>query len=139
MSNSHQGTNQIVIFLAYASIININNSTDVHVGAKVTYNVLNRSEKTEKPEIIETNAIKILRNNSNPLTEQDLLFVAAHIDERWRDIGRALNYSDGQIEQFFINNNNYGIKEVLTLFYNSYIISIRIYFLGNISVTFRLV
>ncbi|XP_018566553.1 uncharacterized protein LOC108907381 [Anoplophora glabripennis] len=97
---------------ACASIININNSSDIHVGAKVTYN-LNRCEKTEKPDIIETSAIKILRNNPNPLTQEDLSFVATHIDERWRDIGRVLNFSDGQIEQFFINNNSYGIKEVI--------------------------
>ncbi|KAJ8926875.1 hypothetical protein NQ314_020726 [Rhamnusium bicolor] len=99
---------------AYASIININNSKDVHVGAKITYNLNNRSENTpEKADVVETNAIKSLRINTDILTRNDLLFVSTHMDETWQDVARALNFSDGQIQQFLINHKHSGIKEVI--------------------------
>ncbi|KAJ8947136.1 hypothetical protein NQ318_002497 [Aromia moschata] len=54
--------------------------------------------------------------NPIPLTRDDLLFVATHMDERWQDIARALNFSEGQIQQFIIDHKHYRLKEVIYQF-----------------------
>lgn len=41
------------------------------------------------------------------------MFVSTHMDEGWRDVLRALNYSDGQISQFYENHSKDGVKEVI--------------------------
>ncbi|KAJ8923653.1 hypothetical protein NQ315_010233 [Exocentrus adspersus] len=102
---------------AYASIININNSSQVHVGSQITYTILNGSEKTdEEPKIAETTAIKVLKGSISALTTDDLLFVATHMNVNWRDVARALKFSDGQIDQFHSEYKECGLKEVIYQF-----------------------
>nr|CAI5824575.1 unnamed protein product [Callosobruchus analis] len=97
-----------------ATIININNSKDVHVGDTIYYNV-NEAFETSKPKehIEETTAIRNLFSNREPVSRDDLLCVSSHVSGTWQDVGRALNYSEGQLEQFFLDHSSYGVKEVI--------------------------
>ncbi|KAJ8983329.1 hypothetical protein NQ317_010868 [Molorchus minor] len=78
--------------------------------------LMERAKQSQKKDIIETKAIKSLRESRDPLTREDLLFVATHMDENWQDVARILNYSDGQIQQFNIDHRHYGMKEVIYQF-----------------------
>lgn len=98
---------------AQATIINISNSNGIHVGDKYVYNVNNdRSEKT-LTKIKETDAIQSLKKNQTPVQREDLLFIATHMNESWKDTIRQLDYSEGQIEQFYLDHNQLGLKEVI--------------------------
>nr|CAH7739153.1 unnamed protein product [Callosobruchus chinensis] len=97
-----------------ATIININNSKDVHVGDTIYYNV-NEAFEASKPRehIEETSAIRNLFSSREPVSRDDLLFVSSHVNGTWQDVGRALNYSEGQLEQLVLDHSSYGVKEVI--------------------------
>lgn len=97
---------------AQATIINISNSNGIHVGDQYVYNVKDRSEKTAK-KIRETDSIKGLKTSQVSLDRETLLFVAKHMNESWKDTIRKLDYSDGQIDQFVIDNQHLGTKEII--------------------------
>lgn len=99
---------------AQATIINISNSNGpIQVGDHIVYNLNNdRSEKTVI-KIKETDAIKTLKQNNMPLHRDDLLFIATHMNESWKDTIRQLNYSEGQIEQFYLDYKEISTKEVI--------------------------
>lgn len=40
------------------------------------------------------------------------MFISSHVGEGWKDVGRLLNYSDGQVYQFEEANIIRGVKEV---------------------------
>ncbi|VEN62468.1 unnamed protein product [Callosobruchus maculatus] len=97
-----------------ATIININNSKDVHVGDTIYYNVNEAFETPKaKEHIEETSAIRNLLSDREPVSRDDLLFVSSHVNGTWQDVGRALNYSEGQLEQFVLDHSSYGVKEVI--------------------------
>lgn len=97
---------------AQATIININNSNGIQVGDQYVYNVNNKSEKPLK-KVKETCAIRELKKCQTLLVRDDLLFIATHMNELWKDTIRELHYSDGQIEQFVIDHHLLGTKEVI--------------------------
>lgn len=97
---------------AQATIINISHANGIHVGDQYIYNASDRSEKSRK-NIKETDAIKALKLSSSKLTRDDLIFIATHMNESWRDAIRELDYSDGQIEQGYADYHDSGIKEVI--------------------------
>lgn len=94
-----------------ANVINITQSHGIHIGSNYTI-MMNNPTKDKSKNIVETEAIQSLFNNKSLLKRNQLLFVSTHMDEGWRDTIRALNYSDGQISQFYQNHFTYGIKEV---------------------------
>ncbi|CAH1955527.1 unnamed protein product [Acanthoscelides obtectus] len=101
-------------FPGQATIININNSKDVHVGDTIYYNVSEAFETPKPKEYIEENSvIRNLFSSQEPVSRDDILFVSTHVNGTWQDVGRALDYSEGQIEQFVLDHNTYGIKEVI--------------------------
>lgn len=59
-----------------------------------------------------TPAIKSMFISNDPVTKDDILFLAPHLNSQWRDTARALRYSDGQIDQFYEDFIRSGIKEV---------------------------
>lgn len=97
---------------AQATIINISNSNGIHVGDKYVYNVNERSEKNQV-RIKETEAVNALKKSQTPLNRDDLLFVAEHMNESWKDTMRELNFSEGQIEQCVLDHHHMGTKEVI--------------------------
>lgn len=97
---------------AQATIINISYSNGVHVGDQYVYNATERSEKSST-KIKETNAIRTLKKSQKPLETDDLLFIAEHMNESWKDTMRELNFSDGQIEQCVLDHHHMGTKEVI--------------------------
>lgn len=98
---------------AQATIININNSNGIHVGDKVVYNMNNDRSEKAVIEIKETDAIKTLKKSNTPVQRDDLLFIATHMNESWKDTFRQLNYSEGQIEQFYLDYKEISTKEVI--------------------------
>lgn len=107
----------ILIFTASATIINISKSREIHIGNNLTIN-MNGNDKLKKTDIPETSAIKSLKQSKIPITKKDLLFAATHMDSEWKGVARALNIGEGQISQFIADNQIYGTKEVC--FTNSY-------------------
>lgn len=98
---------------AQATIININNSNGIHVGDQYVYNVNN--DRSEKPvsKVKEIDAIRTLKKSQTPVQRDDLLFIATHMNESWKDTIRQLNYSEGQIDQFYLDHIQLGLKEVI--------------------------
>lgn len=97
---------------AQATIINISNSGHIRVGNQYVYNVGEKSEKSAS-KVIETDAIRTLKQSKANLKSEDLLFAATHMNERWKTAIRQLNFSDGQIEQFVLDYHHLGTKEVI--------------------------
>lgn len=99
---------------AQATIINISNSNGpIHVGDSIVYNLNNDKSEKSVIKIKETDAIKTLKQSNVPLQRDDLLFVATHMNESWKDAIRQLNYSEGQIEQFYLDYREISTKEVI--------------------------
>lgn len=98
---------------AQATIININNSNGIQVGDTTVYNVSNDRSEYTFTKIKETDAIKNLKKSQAPLQRDDLLFIAKHMNKSWRDTFRKLNFSDGEIEQCYLNHYHLEIKEVI--------------------------
>lgn len=107
--------NIIIYFLlahqSFHNYYNINNVSGLHIGQNYTVNI-NQPKKSPKADITKTPQIDKLMGDNNPITREIMLFVSTHVGEGWRDIGRELDYSDGQIEQLYEENINKGIKEV---------------------------
>ncbi|KAG5872860.1 hypothetical protein JTB14_002913 [Gonioctena quinquepunctata] len=93
-------------------MVNINNSSGVHVGNNYVHHH-NGGEITKKTEIIETPAIKSMKLSSDHLTREDMLFVSTHMDSTWKDVAREMKYSEGEISQFICDHQHSGIKEVI--------------------------
>lgn len=106
------------MILAFASVINISNANNVHIGSN--YNIaLSKQEKSDqqqqqnnKEDFVITEAIQNMFANSSPVNKQHIGLLSTHMGEGWRDTARALDYSDGQISQIYISNIHTGLKEV---------------------------
>lgn len=99
---------------AQATIINISNTNGpIHVGDQIVYNLNNDQSEKRVIKIKETDAIKTLKQNKTPLNTDDLLFIAKHMNESWKDTIRQLNYSEGQIEQYYLDYIKISTKEVI--------------------------
>ncbi|XP_022915359.1 protein immune deficiency [Onthophagus taurus] len=98
-----------------ANIINIANCNGVQIGKSITYNIQKKESKdeSEKKQYQKTKTITKLFDCKERVNEDDLMFVSTHVGEGWRDIGRKLKYSDGQIYQFEETHRIKGIKEVV--------------------------
>ncbi|XP_056645902.1 protein immune deficiency [Diorhabda sublineata] len=97
---------------ASATIINITNSKDVHIGTKNTYN-FSGNERQKKADVPETAAIRSMKDSKQKVSKNDLQFVATYMDSQWKDVARACDIGDGQISQFIADHQAYGIKEVI--------------------------
>ncbi|XP_044256597.1 protein immune deficiency [Tribolium madens] len=98
---------------AFASVINISNANGIHVGSN--YNVyLSKTEtQPQKKDYIVTEPIRRLFDSGVPVDRKALIFLSPHINEHWRTMARALDFSDGQISQFYEDYIRSGIKEVI--------------------------
>nr|XP_023023824.1 uncharacterized protein LOC111511976 [Leptinotarsa decemlineata] len=96
---------------AVYQMVNISYSKGVHIGDNIVHNH-NGLETFKKTNIVETAAIKSLKLRSDRLTREDLLFVSTHMDSSWKDVARAMKFSEGEISQFVCDHQHSGIKEV---------------------------
>lgn len=78
-------------------------------------NVIDSKTSASKP-VKQTDLIKKLFSSTMRIEQCHISFVAKHIDNNWKNIGRALGYSEGQITQFELNHKQLGIEEVPILF-----------------------
>lgn len=101
------------IFAAFANVINITNSNVVHIGPKVTINTGGKVRKTsDNTQNIITEEVNALFLRKDRVHRNDLVFVAQHIDEKWKHVGKALEYSDGELIAFEHDYEKDGLNEV---------------------------
>ncbi|KAF2885794.1 hypothetical protein ILUMI_20377 [Ignelater luminosus] len=98
-----------------ANVININNSNGIHIGSNFTINMgkPQKEEKIVEEEIVKTEAICKLLQDTNPVTKEIISFVSEYIGKNWRIVARKLGYSEGQIDQHYEKNFVIGIREVV--------------------------
>ena len=97
--------------------MNITNCNGVQIGQNVTINISKKDTQTglkQRQTVVKTKEIDILFACTDPVTREHLNFISSHIGEGWKDVGRNLKFSDGQIFQFEKNYLVDGIKEVCT-------------------------
>ncbi|EFA11587.1 protein immune deficiency [Tribolium castaneum] len=99
---------------AFASVINISNANGIHVGSNYNVYLSNKSEtQSQQQHYIVTEAIRGLFHSDVPVDRKDLIFLSPHINEHWRTMARALDFSDGQVSQFYEDYIRSGVKEVI--------------------------
>ncbi|XP_044765320.1 protein immune deficiency [Coccinella septempunctata] len=106
---------------AYASVINISNATGIQIGSNFTYYINSPNDAGKKTpkrskDVPKTEKITLLLNSEERVTEKDIQFLSAHIDATWMETARKLDYSEGQISQFYCDFINIGLKEVIYQF-----------------------
>ncbi|CAH0562047.1 unnamed protein product [Brassicogethes aeneus] len=94
-------------------MVNISNSNHVHVGSNTTI-VLNKKEAKKKYQM--TDSVRRLMENRKPVSKSDISFLATHIGDGWKNTARNLDYSEGQINQLYIDNHSHGVREVIYQF-----------------------
>lgn len=75
--------------------------------------------KQEKPNetIYRTEEIDQILANNNAVTTEHINFVSTHLGEEWRAVGKNLGYSKGQMDHFYADNKDTGVKEVTDFIY----------------------
>lgn len=63
-------------------------------------------------DVPKTKGIIELLESPRQTTQKEIATVAAHVGEGWRDTVRCLDYSQGQIDQFYEEHIKLGVKEV---------------------------
>lgn len=85
----------------------------VHIGPNVVIN----SSSSKEPEMNHSEQYTVTREicalfkNMGRVSRDDLLFISKHI-EKWKDVGRALEYSDGELNAFQHDYKEDGLNEV---------------------------
>ncbi|XP_049963908.1 uncharacterized protein LOC126484434 [Schistocerca serialis cubense] len=85
------------------------------IGHKITINMPSKQEKSSKtsPRRI-PKAVEDTFKSTETVKEEDLDTVAPHVGSAWRRVGRLLNFSDGELDQFKIDyKTESGMKEVI--------------------------
>lgn len=106
----------LAILVSASNVINIKNSQGIHVGSD--YKIYINSNKAETPkqkDFVVTDTINELFTSERLVERKDLIFISLHINEHWRTMARALDFSDGRISHFYEDYIKSGIKEVLFL------------------------
>ena len=49
-----------------------------------------------------------------PVTQKHIRAIQLHVGENWKDVGRKLGFSDGNLFQIKADNDREGMKEVST-------------------------
>lgn len=112
--------------LGFGNVINISNSSMVHIGSNIVVNPVTSSEKSANKTAKQTDLIKKLFNSSMHMQHGHISFVAKHIDKNWKNVGRALGYSEGQITQFELNHNQLGVEEVYIFYLINFVLFLRL-------------
>lgn len=98
---------------AFANVINITNSNMVHIGPQVIINSASKhTETTNKSQYVITKEICGLFENKQRVSRHDLSFVSQHIDDKWKDVGKALELSVGELNGFEHDYKKDGLREV---------------------------
>lgn len=96
---------------AFANVINITNSNSVHIGPNVVINPIHAPPKSTKSHVV-TREIMALFDSKERVTRNDLSFVSRHIDDKWKDVGKALLHSEGELNAFQRDYEDDGFQEV---------------------------
>ncbi|GJQ86380.1 imd [Trypoxylus dichotomus] len=98
-----------------ANIINIANCNGVHIGKSISYNIHKSPTRFEEKQrhFEKTEAINRILKSTLQVSTDHIMYVSSHVGEGWKDVGRLLDYSDGQIYQFEETHIIRGVKEVV--------------------------
>lgn len=110
--------------------LNISNSSGIHIGnvTKIEFNNTNVNNDNHVHPIMrnatnpspnnqhrkyttKTKTISEMMSSSDMLKESTLRLLATHLED-WKDVARELKYSDGQIQNFYLDNYMHGMEEV---------------------------
>uniref|UniRef100_A0A1B6DYS2 Death domain-containing protein n=1 Tax=Clastoptera arizonana TaxID=38151 RepID=A0A1B6DYS2_9HEMI len=99
---------------ANRNFISISNSEHIHIGPNFVQNVnLNPNEQHQPTnKICKTPAVKALLVNDTQINREHLDVAATHIGHKWRLVGKGLNFTDGQLDQFELQNRGHP-KEII--------------------------
>lgn len=98
---------------AFGNVINITNSNVVHIGSNIVINPKPQNfEKDNVKRGMVTDEIRALFRNNRRVCRDDLIFVAQHIDDKWKKVGKALEHSDGELSAFEHDYERDGLTEV---------------------------
>ncbi|XP_063239215.1 uncharacterized protein LOC134540417 [Bacillus rossius redtenbacheri] len=105
------------------NVVLVNQSNGVQVGDTVVYNSTNVTSPSgkkftgwgSKPKKIdaEEKCLEDLRAVSDRVTTDDISAISAHVGVNWKVLGRRLRYTDGQLDQFYLNFEKLQMKEVV--------------------------
>lgn len=98
--------------------MNIENSSGVHVGNTYNYTYNSEGPKTTncQDEVERSYEINRLLDSRTILNQEHIDVISRHTGKSWRDIGIRLGYSKGELDNFYEDNKEHGLKEVYTLF-----------------------
>lgn len=93
--------------------INISKSSGIHIGSNIVlnYNASSDKSKFKGKGMSKKEFVKLFAENRR-VTRDDIGVVSKHLDEKWKDVGRQLDYTDGQLAQFELNYGHLNISEV---------------------------
>lgn len=97
-------------------------STNVHIGSTNYYSVCPESTKTKKNnwescDSERTYDVNRLLDSKLLISREHIDIISTHLGASWREIGKALGYSNGQLDNFQEDNKTSGNKEVsITIF-----------------------
>lgn len=100
------------IISAFANVINITNSNTVHIGPNVIIHQKLSEPSNTTSQFVVTKEILDVFENKQPVNRNDLSFVAQHIDDKWKYVGKALGNSDGVLHAFEHDYKQDGLREV---------------------------
>lgn len=84
----------------------------VHIGPNIVINPKPSETTNAKPQFVVTKEITALFESKQRVNRDDLSFLARHIDEKWKDVGKALELSNGELSAFEHDYKEDGVTEV---------------------------
>lgn len=92
----------------------------VHIGPNIVINPKASETPNAKPQFVVTKEIMALFESKERVNRDDLSLLARHIDHKWKDVGKALEHSDGELNAFERDYEKDGFREVycITLYFN---------------------
>nr|AFK75938.1 IMD-like protein [Schistocerca gregaria] len=95
-------------------VYSIKNVSGLQIGPNITINMASKQQKSPKMSTrrIPRDVEEMFRSTV-PVTEEDLETVSSHVGRGWRQVGRRLNFTDGELDQFKADYTLDGRKEVI--------------------------
>ncbi|KAB0801108.1 hypothetical protein PPYR_05462 [Photinus pyralis] len=96
------------------NVFYVNNCNGVHFGEKRTVIIETKGDrKTRKKPVGMPESVLKLTQNEEELQTETINLIKSHVGENWRDVFRALNYSDQEIDQQEYLHHLSGIAEIV--------------------------
>lgn len=71
-----------------------------------------KKKNDQKQNILRTTEVDQFLSKQELVQREDIDYVSTHLGLSWRDVGLRLGYSEGQLDHFYADNKDIGVKEV---------------------------